>query len=258
MRIRQPLLATYFLVVLLVSSVSAQRPQLVSGFNLSLPPIPGQHIQVPFEAGPNHWQLDVDLIFDPAAPPMEKWFQSPQGSAGPILLDGLQPLPFPVWENFYLIPPIPGIPPGAPVSDWHEHIHTPGWEWVIPGDPRFPDLFPPGQSLITRNGEPWPWEPLPHPGGTHDPAALWVKFPPIGPAPLPTGMPPILDIHKALLWVGTDDNRIWGDGVDNAGNTIDESMIKVWEYPTPEPSTLALLLLLAIGMSGFAKRDRMA
>ena len=185
---------------------------------------------------PAHWQLQMDLIVDPIAGPMIKHFQSPRQATGaPILLDAQQPFPQVVWEDF-LILPVPGTA-GTPVTDWHEEILTPGWEWVIPGDVRFPSLFPPNSSLITRNGQPWPWSPIPMPT---DPTKLWVRFPPIPPNN-------VLDVHKALLWVGTDGNRIWGDGTLNDGTTFDESFIRVREYPTiPEPATFALASLAGV------------
>jgi len=183
------------------------------------------------------WTMQVDLIVDPKAGPMSKHFQSPQdATGGPILLDALQPLPQVLWEDF-LILPVPGTA-GVPVTDWHEEIHTPGWEWVVPGDARFPNLFPASASLITFNGQPWPSKPVPM--VPNDPSQLWVKFPPIPPGN-------VLDIHKALLWVGTAGNRIWGDNIDNSGVTVDESVIEVWEHPTiPEPSTAVLLCLGAL------------
>ncbi|MEM8784160.1 MAG: hypothetical protein AAGE65_15095 [Planctomycetota bacterium] len=210
-----------------------------SGFNLSLPTGP----PITVEYTPQGlWDLDVDLIFDPGAGPMLKWFETPTNpvTTDPILLDAQQPFPQPIWEDFYVIPGPPGTPPGYPVSDWHEEILTPGWEWVLPGDARFPSLFPPGQSLVTRNGQPWPWDPQPHPGGP-DPTMLWIEFPPIDPGH-------VFDIHKALLWVGTPDNRVWGDFVDNDGFTIDESLIEVIEYPTPEPASAGLIALGALAL----------
>jgi len=70
-----------------------------------------------------------------------------------------------------------------------------------------------------------------------DPSKIWVEFPPIFPGE-------VLDVHKALLWVGTPGNRVWGDFYsDDGGTFIDESFIRVIEYPTPEPATAGLLLL---------------
>jgi hypothetical protein len=224
----------------------AQNPTIVSGFNLDgFDPGSEPFIPVPFISAEGHWVLDANLIFDPKAPPMTKAFQSPIGSTGgPILLDATQPFPFPIWENFFLIPPgTAGAPGSQAVSDWHEEIITPGWEWVLPGDPRFPNLFPPGQTLITRNGAPWDSFPIPHPDGTDNPSRVWVKFPPIEPGN-------ILDVHKGLLWVGTLDNRIWGD------DPTTERQILVFEYPTPEPSSVALALLGGMGLVVVARRLR--
>jgi hypothetical protein len=183
---------------------------------------------------PARWTLQLDLIVDPGGGPMEKHFQSPRSAAGgPILLDALQPFPQVVWEDI-LVLSVPGTP-GVAVTDWHEEIQTPGWEWVLPGDTRFPTLFPAGTSLITRNGQPSPWTPIPM--DPADPSKLWVGFPPIPPNN-------VLDVHKALLWVGTGGNRIWGDNTLDNGSAFDESFIAVREYPTvPEPAALALVCL---------------
>jgi hypothetical protein len=192
----------------------------ISGFNLEAPL--GDPIEVGYLPDPGHWQLQVDLIFDPQAPPMVKHFKSPQFPTGaPILLDAEQPFPQPLWEEFLIVD-------GPPVIDWHELIRTPGWEW------RVPDPNDPAQSLITKNGQPWPSQST----SMGNPATLWVDFPPILPGE-------VLDVHKALLWVGTENNRIWGDNALNDGTAIDESFIRVIQYPTPEP-TSALLLCLGL------------
>jgi len=224
-------------MVALMAGVSAQTSSsATAGFNLNASPS-----QPPMDVDwiPNleSWRLQVDLIFDPTAGPMQKQFKSPtDASGGPIQLDDLQPFPQMIWENFQILPPSPAV------SDWHEEIHTPGWEWVLPNDSRFPDLFLPNESLITMNGNPWPWSPIPMPGTT-DPAKLWVEF-----EPIPAGN--VLDVHKALLWVGTPGNRIWGDQTDDAGNLVDESLIDVWEYPTPEPATAGLLCAAMLVLLG--------
>ena len=152
----------------------------------------------------------------------------------PILLDAQQPFPQPLWEEFLIVE-------GPPVADWHEEILTDGWEWVLPGDPRIPDPIPnpfqANESLITKNGQPWPSTPTP----MSDPSKLWVDFPPIQKGE-------VLDVHKALLWTGTPGNRAWGDGVLDDGTAIDESFIRVIEYPTPEPGSATLLALGALLM----------
>jgi hypothetical protein len=226
----------------LIGAASAQTSaSATSGPNLSAPPSqpPIEVAYIPPGPNPGNWMLQVDLIVDPGAGPMIKHFLSPRGATGgPILLDAQQPFPQPLWEDFLNLP-VPGTS-GVPIIDWHEEIRTPGWEWVLPGDDRFPNLFPANTSLITRDGQPWPWEPIPMPV---DPTKLWVRFPPIDPNR-------VLDVHKALLWVGTPGNRVWGDGLDDAGATVNELFIDVLEYPTiiPEPTTFTLLCLGLIGV----------
>lgn len=217
-------------------------PSFVSGFNGDVDPL--NPVFVPFFDG--HWQFDADLTFDPSEPRMEKHFDTPRDATGaPILLDALQPFAFPLWENFFLqevgTTADGRVVDGRPVSDWHEEILTPGWEWVIPGQLVNNEPFMPGESLITLNGNPWPWDFIPmfdeQGQPVQDPTKLWVEFPPIFPGE-------ILDVHKGLLWVGTEENRVWGDDTD-------ETFIRVIEYPTPEPTSLALM-----GLGGLALLKR--
>jgi len=238
--------AVVFLMFAITASATAQGTSIsrTSGFNLrsthSSPVIP-----VEFNSSDLKYRLDVNLIFKPSAPPMNKIFRSPTDAAGhPIILDALQPFPLEVWEEFYLAG-------GPPVSDWHEEILTPGWEWLLPGDSRIPDPiddpFGTHASLITKNGEPWYSRPIPMPSGVDDRQKVWVEF-----EPIPHGN--VLDVHKALLWVGTTDNRNWGDGILNDGTTFDERYIKVREYPTPEPTSFALLVLGALALLVYRRR----
>ena len=220
-----------FVVVLVVVTVPAadSEAQITSGSNLGATPV--GPISIPFDPDEQHYVFEEDLIFDPDAPPMIKEFVSPHFTSGaPIMLDGSQPLPFPIWEEFFIVPGL-----SVPVSDWHEEILTPGWEWRP-----LPD-----KSLITRDGLPWPSSPIPMPGGS-DPTKIWVEFPPIEPG---RG----LDIHKAMVWVGAIGNDIWGDGHDNIGQPVDESVIRVLEYPTPEPSSF---VLWALGLVVLGSRTR--
>lgn len=192
----------------------------VSGFNPNAPRTP---IDVAWEG--EHWHLLVDLIFDPGSGFMEKSFETP--NIGTLIQPGQT---FPLWEEFQLLDN-PNYPVPIPVSDWHEELLTPGWIW---GEI-------PGESLITKNGQPWPWQPIPMPP---DPSKIWVEFPPIFP-------PDILDVHKLLIWQGTADNSIWGDGINDDGSImIDESVIRAIEYPTPEPATAALLCLGTLAILG--------
>ena len=75
-----------------------------------------------------------------------------------------------------------------------------------------------------------------------DPRKIWVEFAPINPGE-------VLDVHKALLFVGTPTNRIWGDATDGS-----EDFIRVIEYPTPEPATVGLLALGAVAAAARRRR----
>ncbi len=226
---------------------SAQVPTIFAGPNLNAP-APAIVYSVPFDADAGDWFFEADLIFDPAAPPMVQDFQSPAFPSGDlILLDALQPLPFPVTENFFL------TTDSNAVSEWHQELTTEGWEWVLPDDPRvlagepgFTDLFLPKQSLITRDGEPWASSPISR-GDGEDPSKLWVEFEPILPGQ-------VLDIHKALLWVGTPGNRFWGDGLEEARSFTSEKNILVTAFPAPEPQSLLLCVLAAAGVPLVARR----
>lgn len=232
-------------------ALAGNTPPIISGQNGT---DPGVHIDVFFNAielgsDDGHWTIGdpdpIPLIAEPKAPPMEKWFHTPVDSSG-------QPLPLepgwsaPVWENFFVWPGDPNFPDVSPaITDWHEHIHEPGWEWIVPS----PGSTNP--SLITRNHEAWPWDFIPPPAGTDpDPAWLWVKFDPIEP-----GF--IFDIHKELVWRGTTENSVWGDNKLDDGTPFDERMIGVWEYPTiiPEPSACALFGLGLLCL-GYGRRNR--
>jgi hypothetical protein len=213
-------------------SVVAHGQLIISGYNESLDP--GPPISVPFNpTGGGQWFVQATLLFVPEAPPMIKEFDSPRLPTGaPAVLDALQPQPILVTE-FYTIAGNAGTPfSGKPVTDWHEKILTPGWQWVTPGNPLFPGLFPDGTSLITRDNQPWPSVPL---DPAIDPTAVNVLFPQID-------IGHVLDIHKALLWVGTDTQRFWGDDQT-------ESIIRVIEHPTPEPSSFVLAV---VGLAALA------
>lgn len=228
-------------VVVTCAPAFAQVP--ASGPNMD-PTLTPRHISVEFFPSTledSHWFLEDELVFDPHAPPMEKWFQSPVLTPSNPLLPGDG---FPVWENFLI------VPPSLSVLDWHEVIHTPGWEWrysEYDPNPTDPNYHP----LITRDGIPWPWQPqLPMPPGSDPNTMIWAEFPPIDPGH-------VLDIHKQLVWMGdpNNGNTKWGDGTNDDGTvTIPEQMITVWEYPTPEPSTLALVVLGALALVGVRRR----
>ena len=183
-----------------------------------------EEADVPYSGFVGQYFLDTILIHSPWYGPFFKNFQSPiTDTFDPILLDAQAWMPQVVTESYYL-PPILSPILTLPVAGWHEQIVTDGWQWVIPGDPRFPDLFPENQSLITLDGKPHPWTIPPMPA-VYQPETIWVEFPPIG-----EGF--TLGIHKALLWVGTPGNRIWGDNVTDDGTYLDETSIRVFEHPT--------------------------
>lgn len=185
--------------------------------------------------------IDMDLVHDPNAGPMIKHFHLPTTETGDtILLYQDQPHPLKIREDWYIVDADDSATHtvSEPVSDWHEHFITPGFTWVIPGHSEFTDLFPDQPSLITKNGEPHPWWHAP------DIALLGridVEFPAIEPGN-------VLDIHKAILWVGTSDNSVWGDNMLDDGTFLDERTIDVWEYPTPEPASAVLLSLGCLAM----------
>ena len=216
---------------------SAQRPTVTAGANMDIDF--NQEVPVGYSGFVGSYFLGIDLNHDPGAGPMIKLFEAPvSDTLDRILLDATQPNPQPIQEEISILASVPGGPVSVAVHDWHEQIMTDGFEWVLPGDERFSGLFPDDTSLITRNGEPHPWDFSPSPA-EHGPHELWVEFPPIPPGET-------LDIHKALLWVGTPGNRIWGDDVLDDGTVFDETVIRVWEYPTvPEPRTS---WLLAVGV----------
>jgi hypothetical protein len=203
---------------------------IVAGGNFS---VPLTFRDVPYQSGAVNYEVNERIILDPSAAPIIKRFASPSDQSGPILLTAGQSPPLVIAENFSLL--TDGPPTPKRVTDWHEGLLTKGWLWVLPGDPNFPELFPQGQTLITRDGEPWASNVLP---GTN-PLLLNIVFDPIEPGH-------ILDVHKALLWVGNGEDTIWGDEPE-------EDVIEIAEYPTPEPGTMVLAALGA-GVAGLAWR----
>ena len=206
----------------------------------------GEHLEIIFEPtgqGTGHWLVGtpenpLPLIADPKGSQMEKWFFTPTG-------EPLQPgWSAPVWENFLVWKGDTSFPPSRPITDWHEHIHEPGWGWEVP------PVGTAGESLITRDGEPWEWKHIPPSG--EEPFSPWldVVFRPIEPGH-------ILDIHKRLVWLGVEGkNTLWGDQKLDDGTPHEEVAIGVWEYPTvPEPTTL---LLSSLATLVFCARRRRA
>jgi hypothetical protein len=211
----------------------AGTPNITSGFNLGAT---GPVISVPFHTSGTPYQVDEALVFSAVAGPMTKNFAAPTFESGErVVLAASQPAPFLVTENFSIV----AQTQAAAVSDWHEIIMTPGWAWIRPGDPSFPTLFPLDTSLITRDGQPWASTNI---GGATDATRIDVQF-----SAIDTNH--VLDIHKALLWVGTPTKSIWGN---DPGDTV----IQVLEYPTPEPSSFVLAALAGAALLFVRKRLR--
>jgi len=232
-------------VVLVASSAPAFAELVIAGANLEANV--NHELNVPFRGFTGEWVLEAELAHNPDAGPMIKRFEAPVTDipGHRILLDANQPRPFVVHEDFQLLD---GDLRSLAVSDWHEVVLTPGWQWVLPGDDRFPNLFADNQSLITRNGQPHPWEHIPGISPIEQGTRVDVKFPAIQPGD-------VLDVHKALLWVGTPDNTIWGDdSLDALTVVYDESSIRVWEYPTPEPATAVMLAFGSLALLGRGRR----
>lgn len=188
-------------------------------------------VDVPFSGFAGAWFLDQPIVHVPEAGSMIKRFESPMtDTGGTIILDAQQPFPVAIRETFDLVPS-PLLRPSTPfdnVYGWYEEIFTEGFEWVTPGDPRYPDggLF--GQPLITKNGNPHPSRPVISIAASpleHRPSVLNVEFARLEPGDT-------LGVNKALVWVGTEGNRLWGDNELDDGTPFNESVIRVWEYPT--------------------------
>jgi len=101
------------------------------------------------------------------------------------------------------------IAPSLPWKDWHEQILTPDWDWASP-------------VAFLANGVPAPNLTISHtpPTGTSG-GTLDFNF-----DPLPVGTK--IDIRKQLKYIGSTGKPF--DGV-----------VRIAEYPTPEPATLGLL-----------------
>jgi hypothetical protein len=198
-------------------STTAYGQSVISGANLDLAPT---ELTVPIVTGDggDHWEVELALTHDPLGPPMLKSFIPPTDSIFPGT-------GWPVWEIYDL------DNDSQPVSDWHEEIlgDSPGWIWQLL----------PGESLITKNGDPHPFL-----GGIdpNDATRLWVAFEPISP-------PDVLDVHKELFYEGADLN---GDG------TVDfwppGRPVLVLEYPTPEPGSMAITLVGLIGLTSIRRK----
>ncbi|MEM7626894.1 MAG: hypothetical protein AAF333_14970 [Planctomycetota bacterium] len=191
-------------------------------------------IDVPFSGFAGLWFVNQPIVHVPEAGPMIKRFESPMtDTLDRIILDGQEPFPIAVRETFELLPS-PLLRPSTPfdnVYGWYQEVETDGWEWVTPSDPRYPDYGLFGRPLITKNGNPHPSRPAIGPAFSLDaplvfrPDIVNVEFARLEPGDT-------LGVNKALVWVGTEGNRLWGDDQLDDGTPFDESVLRVWEYPT--------------------------
>ncbi len=159
-------------------------------------------------------QNPIGITLDPNAGPWTKTLGDINGN--PIQADDTGSVwkagPFPI--NEFVV-----VQGNLPWTDWHEEIVTPGWNW--------------GPAFITVNGQPPPGmvhnivnQDWPNRGGK-----VWWTF-----NPLPPGT--VITISKDLWWVGNPNVQ---------GDTF-SGYITINEYPTPEPTTLALLVLGGLAM----------
>jgi len=200
---------------------------IVAGGNLGAPLT---EVVVPLNVGdPLSYNFEADLVPDFSAGPILKHFV-----AGNIYRAS-QPWPQRIAEHFSVVNLTPAL---VPIENWHEEILTPGWEWYLPGAPGSDEWFPTGTILVTRDDQPWDSTVTP----LANPQLLNVSFSPIGPGH-------VFGINKALLWVGDGDNTIWGDD-------LSELYVNVLEYPTPEPSSIALATIGLVGLAAYRLRRR--
>ncbi len=183
---------------------------------------PGGSITVPVDFGTTGWYYDSGpgggIYLDPNAGPLQKTLGLPPVNAQNPNGQFIVGQSYTLWENL-LIAPYPGSqPPGPAWTDFHETITTPGWQWDtgnVWGCTSINPLGVAGNPLISPNFLNVDW--------TFTPAA-------------PVGC--TLTLTKYLKFIG-------GAG----SNPLVQPIIS--EYPTPEPSTIVLLVVGAISAFGY-------
>jgi hypothetical protein len=175
------------------------------------------------------WQIGsdgdpADVILDPNAGPWIKNLHNANG--GPVSADDTG---FTAPQSYSLVEWI-HIAGQRSWTDFHEEVITPGWNigglmQISQGG----ELLPvPGLNVMLMDTV-WPER-----GG-----AVWFTFDPLPPST-------VLKLSKTLSWVGNP--GVQGD--------LFNGVIQLAQYPTPEPASIALVALAAIGLVGCRRRSR--
>ena len=203
--------------------------------------------------------LGIDIVhtfyIDPNGPPWTKTIDIE------IPPDGLQQgTIIPLHEQLIIIPPPAGTPL-LPLWDWHEIIHTPGWEWALP------NAQTPPPSLVVHNridpSRNLPIEVIGEIGADLDLTnqhvdsffpqnAVW--FDPIEPHPFPLPDDALdIWIWKHLVYRG---QFIPADPTGIPTFT----RVQLWEHPTtiPEPTSMVLAACALLGLLAHGHRRRKA
>ncbi len=161
----------------------------------------------PIDVGDGGWTIGVyTVVRDPNGPAWIKTLTGPNG-----LPTVAQP-----GQTFYLLETLV-VGPDLGWTDWHEHILSPGWDWVLPN---------PVPPMFYANGSPAPGLVTVHtPGNSATGGTIDFYFDELLPGTT-------VSIRKALQY-------------NDPTGTPFEGKVVIAEYPTPEPATLGL-----VGLSG--------